>query len=260
MLISGNTFIITGGASGFGEATAVELTQRGGNVSIFDLNAEKAEVVVKRIGKNAFFPGQVDVTSEENVQIALEKTLSHYGAIAGVINCGGIATAAKIARRGKSSHTLSMELFEKTVRVNLIGTYNVSRQVAQIMVNQDPLNKDGERGVIINVASIAYHDGQMGQVAYSASKGGVASMTLPMARDLAQWGVRVMTIAPGIFNTNMVSGIDDATKAKILKDSVFPQRMGSATEFALLASHIVENIMLNGEIIRLDGGVRLGKL
>lgn len=158
-----------------------------------------SEELAKVLGPNAFAAGKADVTSEEAIRVALEKTVAKFGRIAGVINCGGVATAAKIARRGKSTHTMTVELFEFTVRVNLIGTFNVCKQAAQIMANQDAFNEDGERGVLINTASVAYQDGQTGQTAYSASKGGVAAMALPMARDLAPAGIRVMTIAPGIF-------------------------------------------------------------
>jgi NAD(P)-dependent dehydrogenase (short-subunit alcohol dehydrogenase family) len=160
---------------------------------------ECSEELAKELGSAAFTPGKVDVTSEEIVRGALEKTVAKFGRIAGVVNCGGVATAAKTARRGKSAHTMTLDLFEFTIRVNLIGTFNVCKQVAQIMANQDAFTEDGERGVIINTASVAFQDGQTGQVAYAASKGGVASMALPMARDLAPAGIRVMTIAPGIF-------------------------------------------------------------
>lgn len=158
-----------------------------------------SEALAKKLGPSAFAAGKVDVSSEEDVKAALQKSIEKFGRIAGVINCGGVATAAKIARRGKSAHTMTVDLFEFTVRVNLIGTFNVCKQVAQVMANQDPYTEDGERGVIINTASVAYQDGQTGQIAYAASKGGVASMTLPMSRDLAPAGIRVMTIAPGIF-------------------------------------------------------------
>ncbi|KAI8888524.1 NAD(P)-binding protein [Backusella circina FSU 941] len=201
MQIKGNTFIVTGGASGLGEATTRELVGRGANVAIFDLNDEGAEELAKALGPTVFAAGKVDVTSEEAVRIALEKTVAKFGRIAGLVNCGGVATAAKTARRGKSAHTMTVDLFEFTVRVNLIGTFNVCKQVAQVMANQDAFTEDNERGVIINTASVAFQDGQTGQVAYSASKGGVAAMTLPMARDLAPAGIRVMTIAPGIFGT-----------------------------------------------------------
>ncbi|KAI9485422.1 MAG: hypothetical protein EXX96DRAFT_592566 [Benjaminiella poitrasii] len=260
MQIKGNTFIVTGGASGLGEATVRELISRGANVAIFDLNDEGAEELAKSLGPSAFSPGKVDVTSEEAVRVALEKTVAKWGKIAGVCNCGGVATAAKIARRGKSSHTMTLDLFEFTIRVNLIGTFNVCKQVAQLMANQDVLNEDNERGVIINTASVAFQDGQTGQVAYSASKGGVYSMGLPMARDLAPAGIRVMTIAPGIFETNMTAVMNEAAKAKIIKDAIFPERMGRPHEYAKLACHIIENGMLNGEVIRIDGASRLGKL
>ncbi|CAO3609391.1 unnamed protein product [Mucor fragilis] len=260
MQIKGNTFIVTGGASGLGEATVRELVARGANVAIFDLNQEGAEEVAKSLGPSAFAAGKVDVTSEEAVRVALEKTVTKFGRIAGVVSAGGVATAAKTARRGKSAHTMTLDLFDFTVRVNLIGTFNVCKQVAQVMANQDAYNEDGERGVIINTASVAYQDGQPGQVAYSASKAGVVGMALPMARDLAPAGIRVMTIAPGIFETNMTSVMPDVAKQKIIKDSVFPARMGLPHEYAMLVCHIIENGMLNAEVIRIDNGSRLGKL
>ncbi|CAM0135666.1 hypothetical protein VKS41_005318 [Umbelopsis sp. WA50703] len=262
MQIKGNTFIVTGGASGLGEATARHLIERGANVAIFDLNAERAAEVAKELGQNAFAPsGSVDVTSEDAVKRAIEETITKFGKLAGVINCGGVATAARTARAGgKTSGTMSLDMLDFTLKVNTLGTFNVSKQVAQVIAKQDPFTEDGERGVIINTASVAYQDGQTGQVAYSASKGAVASMTLPMARDLAPIGIRVMTIAPGIFETNMTAVMNEAAKAKIIKDAIFPNRMGRAPEFALLAGHIVENGMLNGEIIRIDGASRLGKL
>ncbi|KAI9314237.1 hypothetical protein BX666DRAFT_1862783 [Dichotomocladium elegans] len=261
MQIKNNTFIVTGGASGLGEATVRELVKRGGNVAIFDLNEEGAQELAQSLGKQAFAAGKVDVTSEQDVRAAIEKTVNQFGKVAGVINCGGVGGAAKIARRGSSAHTLTMDLFDFIVRVNLLGTFNVCRQVAQLMANQDdPFTEDGERGVIINTASVAYQDGQAGQVAYSASKGGVASMTLPMARDLAPAGIRVMTIAPGIFETNMTAALPPKAKQKIIKDAIFPERMGQPHEFAMMACHLVENTMMSGEVVRIDGASRLGKL
>ncbi|CDS10421.1 hypothetical protein LRAMOSA03097 [Lichtheimia ramosa] len=255
MQITGNTFIVTGGASGLGEATVKEIVKRGGNVA--ERNAELA----KSLGSKVLAAGKVDVTSEEDVRLALEKTVAHFGNIAGVINCGGVAGAAKIARRGNSANLMTMDLFDFIVRVNLLGTFNVCRQVAQVMANQDKTyTEDGERGVIINTASVAYQDGQAGQTGYAASKGGVASMTLPMARDLAPAGIRVMSIAPGLFETNMTAKTPPKAKAKILKDAIFPERMGHASEYAMLACHLIENTMMSGEIVRIDGASRLGKL
>ncbi|KAI8144184.1 hypothetical protein BJV82DRAFT_608599 [Fennellomyces sp. T-0311] len=260
MQIKGNTFIVTGGSSGLGEATVKELIQRGGNVAIFDLNEEGAQELAKALGPQAFAAGKVDVTSEEAVKAAVEATVQKFGRIAGVVNCSGIGSAAKIARRGSAKNTMSLDIFEFTIRVNLIGTFNVCRQVAQVMANQDAFDDDGERGVIINTASVAYQDGQAGQTAYSASKGGVASMTLPMARDLASAGIRVMAIAPGIFETNMTAVMPERAKKQIIKDAIFPERMGRPHEFGHLAASIIENGMLSGEVIRIDGASRLGKL
>ncbi|CAO3588180.1 unnamed protein product [Absidia cylindrospora] len=247
MQIKGNTFIVT--------VLVDSAKVLSGTLS--KLEAMSRTELAQSLGPSqVFVPGKVDVTSEVVVREAIQKTVEKFGKLAGVINCGGVATAAKVARRGKTAHTMTLDLFEFTVRVNLIGTFNVCRQVAQVLVNQDPFTEDGERGVIINTASIAYQDGQAGQVAYSASKGGVASFTLPLARDLAPAGVRVLAIAPGLFQTNMTAMVNE----KVLKDAVFPNRMGKPHEFANLVSTMIENGMLNGEVIRLDGATRLGKL
>ncbi|ORX63192.1 NAD(P)-binding protein [Hesseltinella vesiculosa] len=256
MQIKGNTFIVTGGASGLGEATVRHLVSLGANVAIFDLNKEGAEGIAKELGGQTFVPGEVDVTSEQIVREAVQNTVAKFGKLAGVINCGGVASAAVTARRGNSAHTMTMEIFEYTIRVNLLGTFNVCRQVSEVLVNQDPFTEAGERGIIINTASIAYQDGQKGQTAYSASKGGVAAMTLPMARDLANAGVRVNTIAPGVFATNMTSVMKDA----VVKDALFPTGKGHPQDYASLVAFLIENGMMNGEVVRIDGGARLGKL
>ncbi|KAI8059548.1 hypothetical protein BC940DRAFT_247512 [Gongronella butleri] len=256
MQIKGNTFIVTGGASGLGQATVRHLVSNGGNVSVFDLNDEDAQELAKELGSQVFVPGKVDVTSEQIVADAIEKTVAKFGKLAGVINCGGVASAAVTARRGTTTRTMSLDLFEFTIRVNLIGTFNVCRQVANVLVNQDPFDEQGERGVIINTASIAFQDGQKGQTAYSASKGGVASMTLPMARDLASAGIRVNSIAPGVFGTSMTAMMQDA----VIKDALFPTGKGDPRHFASLVALLIENTMMNGETVRIDAGTRLGKL
>lgn len=256
--VQGNTFVVTGGASGLGEATVLEFVRMGGNAVIFDLNEEKGTTLAKKLGSNAFFPGPVDVTSEEAVRTALERSVSRFGRLAGVVNCGGAIAASRIARPGKSTTTMSLDVFRFIIEVNLVGTFNVCRQVATILVNQEPFDEEGERGVIINTSSVAYQDGQTGQTAYSASKGGVASMTLPMARDLSPFGVRVVTIAPALFETNMTAEM--LSEKFRLRYAEFPMRIGKPNEFARLACAIVENKMINGETIRIDGASRMGKL
>jgi len=255
--IKGNSFVVTGGASGLGEATVLKFARMGGNVAIFDISEEKGTALAKKLGSNVFFPGPVDVTSEEVVRTALERTVSRFGRLAGVVNCGGTGLPLRIAKPGKQTNTMTLELFRHTIEVNLVGTFNVCRQVAAILVNQEPLNDEGERGVIINTSSVSFQDGQTGQTAYSASKGGVSSMTLPMARDLAPFGVRVISIAPGPFETSMTAGISERIKTRFAE---FPLRMGKPDEFAQLVCAIFENTMINGETIRIDGAARMGKL
>jgi NAD(P)-dependent dehydrogenase (short-subunit alcohol dehydrogenase family) len=245
MEIRGRTFLVTGGGSGLGTATANFLAREGANVVIADLKGE-AE------GENVRFV-ETDVTDEEGVKDAIDAALQNFGGLHGAINCAGIAAAEKVLGR-EGPH--SLKSFSQVVEVNLVGTFNVVRLAAEAMVKNEP-TEGGERGVIVNTASVAAFDGQVGQVAYAASKGGVAAMTLPIARELARHGIRVMTIAPGIFDTAMLAGLPEAARESLGKQVPFPQRLGRPEEFAALVRHIIENEMLNGEVIRLDAAIRL---
>lgn len=250
MDINGLGVVVTGGGSGLGEATAREFARRGAKVLILDL---KGEEVAQSIGNGSIF-AQADVANEEQVTAALDQALEAFGGIHVVVNCAGIGTAAKIASSDGRLHDLAS--FRRVIEVNLIGTFNVSRLAAARMFRNEP-NADGERGVIINTASVAAFEGQIGQVAYSASKGGVVGMTLPIARDLARDGIRCCTIAPGLFLTPMLMGLPEPARQSLGASVPFPQRLGHPEEYARLAAHIVENPMLNGETIRLDGALRM---
>ncbi|KAF9182030.1 Dehydrogenase [Haplosporangium sp. Z 767] len=254
--IQGKTFVVTGGSSGLGEATTRTIVERGGKVVIFDINEERGEAIAAELASSVFWPGPTDVASEESVTNSIDKGVEKFGNISGVVNCGGIGMAQKIVFRNGEPQPL--DIFTEVVRINLIGTFNVCRLIAaHIIANvKKSAEKEEDPGIIINVASIAYTEGQTGQTAYSASKGGVAGMTLPMARDLAGQ-VRVCTIAPGFFGTPMGNAIKDSI---LEKHMIHPYRMGNPSEFAHLACAIIENPMMNGEIIRIDGAVRLGKL
>lgn len=251
MEIENRTFFVTGGGSGLGAATARLLAGGGGNVLIADVNEEDGERTASEIGGGAKFV-RTDVTDEESVQAALDAAAA-FGSLNGVVNCAGIGPAAKVVGRN-GVHDL--ELFTKTVEINLVGTFNVIRLAAVRLAENEP-GEDGERGVIVNTASVAAYDGQIGQAAYAASKGGVVSMTLPVARELAGSGIRVMTIAPGIFETPMLAALPDDAKDSLGKQVPFPPRLGRPEEYAALAGHIIENRMLNGEVIRLDGSIRM---
>jgi NAD(P)-dependent dehydrogenase (short-subunit alcohol dehydrogenase family) len=241
----GRTFLVTGGGSGLGAATARTLEGEGANVVVADLRGEGA-------GPNARFV-EADVTDEGSVKGAIDVALESFGALHGAINCAGIASAEKVLGR-EGPH--SLESFSKVVEVNLVGTFNVVRLAAEAMARNEP-TEGGERGVIVNTASVAAFDGQIGQVAYAASKGGVAAMTLPVARELARHGIRVVAIAPGIFDTPMLAGLPRAARESLGKQMPFPSRLGRPEEFAALVRHIIENEMLNGEVIRLDAAIRL---
>jgi NAD(P)-dependent dehydrogenase (short-subunit alcohol dehydrogenase family) len=243
MKIQGRTFLVTGGGSGLGAAVAQDLVSDGANVVIADLEGEESENI--RFVKT-------DVTDEESVRAAVEAA-SGQGGLYGAVNCAGIATGEKILGK-EGPHAL--DSFTKTVQVNLIGTFNVVRLAAEAMRRNEPL-ESGERGVIANTASVAAFDGQIGQAAYSASKGGVVAMTLPVARELADYGIRVMTIAPGIFDTPMMAGLPEEARQSLGKQVPFPSRLGKPEEYAALVRHIIENEMLNGEVIRLDGAIRM---
>jgi NAD(P)-dependent dehydrogenase (short-subunit alcohol dehydrogenase family) len=245
----GQVFIVTGGASGLGEGTARALAAKGATVVIADLQADKGEAIAKELG-GAFV--QCDVTQEAHGQAAVAKATS-LGKLMGLVNCAGIAIAVKTV--GKDGpHALAQ--FSRVIQINLIGSFNMIRLAADAMGKNAP-EPTGERGVIINTASVAAYDGQIGQAAYSASKGGIVGMTLPIARDLARSGIRVMTIAPGIFGTPMMFGMPKEVQDALAAAVPFPSRLGTPQDYAKLAIHIAENDMLNGEVIRLDGAIRL---
>jgi NAD(P)-dependent dehydrogenase (short-subunit alcohol dehydrogenase family) len=252
MRIEGRTFLVTGGASGLGGAASRAFIAAGGNVAILDVNAEAGARAAKELGAQALFV-RTDVTSEADVKGAVAAATKRFGGIHGAVNAAGIGVAEKVL--GKAGpHPL--ELFEKTIRINLVGTFNVIRLAAAAMAAGEP-TETGERGVIVNTASVSAFDGQIGQAAYSASKGGIVGMTLPIARELARNGIRVMTIAPGIFDTPLLAGLPEPARISLGQQVPFPSRLGRPDEYAALVRHIVENEMLNGEVIRLDGALRM---
>lgn len=253
MQLSDHVFLITGGASGLGEGTARRFVEQGGKVVIADLNAEAGEQLAADLGARHAIFQPTDVTSEPSGQAAIDAALRHFGGLHGLVNCAGILAGARVAGRD-GPHDLA--LFEKVIRVNLVGTFNMLRLAAAAMTTNAP-NAGGERGVIINTASVSAFEGQIGQAAYSASKGGVASMTLPIARELARFGIRIVAVAPGIFETAMMAAAPDAVRESLEAQAVFPPRLGRAEEFAQFAQQIVENPMLNGCVLRLDGAVRM---
>lgn len=245
------TAVVTGGASGLGAAVAEALAAKGAHVAIFDMNEELGAAKADELGGSFH---RVDVSDPASVREALNAVKEARGGLNIVINCAGIGPAAKTVSRGEAHDPA---IFEKTIAVNLIGTFIVSSQAAAIMAAGEPLNEDGERGVIVSTASVAAFDGQIGQVAYSASKGGIVGMTLPMARDLSQYGIRVCTIAPGIFKTPLLASLPDDVQQSLGQQVPFPKRLGDPAEFAGMVTHIVENGFLNGEVIRLDGAIRM---
>ena len=251
MQIKDSAFIVTGGGSGLGAACARRLVDNGGKVVIVDFNENTGQEVAAELGDVARFV-HADVTDEAAVATAVA-TAQELGDLRGVINCAGVAIAVKVFS-SRGVHPL--DLFSKVVQVNIVGTFNVIRLASVAMSENEP-NDGGERGVIINTASVAAFDGQIGQAAYSASKGGVVGMTLPIARELARYGIRVMTIAPGIFDTPMLSGLPEKARLSLGEQVPFPSRLGDPDEYAQLAQHIIENSMLNGEVIRLDGAIRM---
>ncbi len=252
MKINGSTFFITGGGSGLGAACARLFASQQGNVLIADVQEEAGQKLASELGERALFV-RTDVTDEGSVQAAIAQAQEKFGALHVAINCAGIATAGRVVGK-EGPHDL--QLFSRTIQVNLIGTFNVIR-LAAIAMNANVPNDEQERGVIINTASVAAFDGQLGQAAYSASKGGVVSMTLPIARELARFGVRVMTIAPGVFETPMMAGMTPEYQQSLAAAVPFPQRLGRPAEYAALAQDIIENTMLNGTTIRLDGALRM---
>jgi NAD(P)-dependent dehydrogenase (short-subunit alcohol dehydrogenase family) len=252
MDIKNKTFLVSGGSSGLGAATSRLLVENGGNVLIADVNAAAGQSLAAELGGQARFVA-TDVTDEASVQGAVTAALEQFGALAGVVNCAGIAIGERVV--GKNGpHDLGR--FTKVIQVNLIGTFNVIRLTAAAIAKNEP-TAGGERGIIVNTASVAAFEGQIGQAAYSASKGGIVSMTLPIARELAREGIRVMTIAPGIFDTPLLAGLPEAARQSLAQQIPFPSRLGQPGEYAALVKHIIENEMLNGEVIRLDGAIRM---
>jgi NAD(P)-dependent dehydrogenase (short-subunit alcohol dehydrogenase family) len=253
MQIAGNTFLVTGGSSGLGGACVRLLASARGNVVIADLNKDAGEKLATELGTHARF-ASCDVTDEASTAAAVDVAVKTFGSVRGAILCAGIGLAERIL--GKSGpHNL--DAFTRVIRVNLIGTFNALRLSAAAMSQAAPL-PNGERGVIILTASVAAFEGQIGQAAYSASKGGVAALTLPAARELARFGIRVATIAPGTFDTPLLAGLPEAARQSLAEQVPFPSRLGRPDEFAALTRHIIENEMLNGEVIRLDGALRMG--
>ena len=245
--------VITGGASGLGRATAEMFHTAGAKVAILDLNEEQGAVSAEKLGAGAMSV-RVDIADDESIASAIRSVVAAWGSIHICVNCAGRGGGATktLGKKGR----FPMSLFRDVININLIGTFSVATQVAEIMANNEP-DPSGERGVIINTASIAAYEGQRGQVAYAASKGGMISLTLPMARDLANYGIRVVTIAPGVFDTPILQGITPELRQSLAQGIPFPSRLGSPPEFAALARHVAENAYLNGETIRLDGALRM---
>ncbi|HSG16953.1 MAG TPA: 3-hydroxyacyl-CoA dehydrogenase [Anaerolineae bacterium] len=252
MEIKGNTFIVTGGSSGLGAACIRMLVEAGGRAVIADVQDEAGQALADELGDATHFV-HTDVTGEESVRSAVETTADMFGGLQGAVNCAGIGIARKVLS-SRGMHDL--DSFARVIAINLTGTFNVIRLVAEAMSQGEP-NTAGERGVIVNTASVAAYEGQIGQAAYSASKGGVVGMTLPVARELARYGIRVNTIAPGLFDTPMLAGLPEKARQSLAQQVPFPSRLGEPAEYAALVRHIVENQMLNGEVIRLDGAIRM---
>jgi NAD(P)-dependent dehydrogenase (short-subunit alcohol dehydrogenase family) len=253
MKIAATSAVVTGGASGIGKAVVQALIEKGGRVAIFDLNEEAGQALAKESGAAAIFQ-KVNVSDEESVAAAIAKTMSAFSAIHICVNCAGIGSAHKTF--GKEG-PFPLAAWNKTIAVNLTGTFNAARLCAEQMAKNQPLDASGGRGVIVNIASVAAYDGQIGQAAYSASKAGIVGMTLPMARDLSSIGVRVNTIAPGLIETPLLAGLPAEVLDSLAKSVLYPKRLGKPAEIAHLALAIIENDYLNGETIRADGGIRM---
>lgn len=254
MKIKQQTFLITGGASGLGASTAEYLVERGAQVVLADLNADAGAAMVAKLGADKAAFSRCDVTSAEEVQAAVDLAVSKFGGLAGVVNCAGIVVVQKLLDR--ELNPADLDTFARGININLVGSFNVARLAASAMAKL-PAQEDGERGVIINTASIAAFDGQVGQASYASSKGGVVSLALPLARELARHGIRVMTIAPGVCGTPMMQGIPEEARQQLEAGVPFPKRLGKPEEFASLVAHIIENTYLNGEVIRMDGAIRM---
>ncbi|MGR9173082.1 3-hydroxyacyl-CoA dehydrogenase [Rhizobiales bacterium] len=253
MQIRGANFIVTGGGSGLGAATARMLVEAGGCVTIADLNPDAGAAIAGELGQGARFV-KADVTDEKDGAAVIAAAFDAFGPLRGLINCAGVAPAEKVLGR-EGPHRL--QSFARTIAINLIGTFNMTRLAAAAIQTAEP-DAEGERGVIVNTSSAAAFDGQIGQAAYAASKGGVAAMTLPIARELARHGIRTVSIAPGIFETPMMAAMPAEVREALGRSVPFPPRLGHPAEFAALVRHILENNMLNGEVIRLDGALRMG--
>ncbi|XP_053623611.1 3-hydroxyacyl-CoA dehydrogenase type-2 [Plodia interpunctella] len=253
-MFKGLVGLVTGGSSGLGRATAEQLVKQGGRVVICDLPSSNGQETAKQLGQNATFVS-VDVTSEQDIKNALQTTRDKFGRLDVAVNCAGVATASR-TYNFKKDQPFDLKEFQRTIEVNLVGTFNVIRLAAGFIGKNAP-DADGQRGVIINTASVAAFDGQIGQAAYSASKAGVVGMTLPVARDLAKQGIRVVTIAPGLFRTPMMASLPEPAIKQLEASVPFPSRLGHPHEFALLVQSVIQNPMLNGETIRLDGSLRM---
>jgi len=252
MRLEGHTILVTGGASGLGGATVDAIVASGGRAVIVDVNDQAGATKAARLGPQVRFV-RADVTSETDVQRAVDAAVREFGGLHGAVNAAGIGVAERVLPKGGIQ---PLENFTRVIQINLIGTFNVIRLAAAVMAGNEP-NAGGERGVIVNTASVSAFDGQIGQAAYSASKGGVVAMTLPIAREFARAGIRVMTIAPGTFDTPLMAGLPQAARESLAQQVPFPSRLGRPEEYAALVRHIFENEMLNGEVIRLDGAIRM---
>ena len=251
MIIEGMTAIVSGGGSGLGAATGRWLARRGANVVLVDINQDAANTVAEEIGGIAI---ACDVTDADSATEALSRAADRYGAARILVNCAGIASGERIVGR---NGPMPLDNFRQVIEINLIGSFNLMRLAAAQMMAADPVDESGERGVIVNTASVAAYEGQIGQAAYSASKGGIVSLTLQAAREFASQGIRVMTIAPGLIATPLLTGLPEAVRSSLAEQVPFPARFGEPDEFARLVEHIVENQMLNGDVIRLDGAIRM---
>lgn len=251
----GKIAVVTGGCSGLGNATARTLLGNDIRVAIFDLNEEEGAKLVEEFGSDKVMFRKVDVSSAESVSAALDDVISEWGALHICVNCAGIAPAEKVLNR--DGEAMPLENFSKVVSINLIGSFNVARLAAEKMAKNEPVNDSNERGIIINTSSVAGFEGQMGQSGYSASKGGILGINLPMARDLAQWGIRVNAIAPGIMGTPMLLSMPEKVQDALVSNIQFPKRLGKPEEYGALVLHMIENSYLNGETVRLDGAIRL---
>ncbi len=252
MKIENNVFVVTGGGSGLGAATARMLVAGGGRVVLADVNQDAGQLLASELGGNARFVA-TDVTDEDSARAAIGAAVNVFGGLHGLVNCAGVAPAEKVVGRDRPHR---LDTFARTVSINLVGSFNMIRLAADSM-SQAAANDEGERGVIVSTASVAAFDGQVGQAAYAASKAGIAGMTLPVARELSRFGIRVMTIAPGIMETPMLTGMPQEVQDSLGKMVPFPSRLGRPAEYAALVRHIMENCYLNGEVIRLDGAIRM---